>query len=889
MEYTDIDTPLYERYNLNADKYANVLLTTLPFSVRAMKRFNGNGITTVADLLKTTLTYLMSLKGFGKGCLDEVEAFCKKLNEDDSVSATKNEMILSSVSPFFISHRDEIAVGDFSVFDEMELSEGEMETLQRYKEAYDVLGEDLVFECVASLGNIAPIIKMFEDYQRVTKKCTEILEIARDIPYNRKKNKAFGYINAFTLDEKERSLLKSTCETEETTLISMARTDKVDDTSTYLLLKKFFKWCTFDLEKEISHLFENIYSKERICTVIQLRAKKQTLEQVGGVLGVTRERVRQIELKARRKFAYFYSRIRIISKIVAEQNGDIIVTPVNIGKYCGEYTSDLLFFLRLYENAHYTYDQLLDVFILGDDSITGRVQSIIESLPEIVKISNLDSVLREAAEEADIPAEMLEKTFLDAYRIKGDVYHRCRFSLATIYERVLDTHYPQGFRAYDIDELRRFREIIADEYGDVGVPVNDRALTSRVASICILCGKGVYRTKKRESYIPRQLANKICEYIDNSENTIFLTNTLFNVFEEELMAAGIDNKYFLQGVLRELFADKFVFTRDYISKDVDVTSLYSEVVEFIRKSDFPVSKAKIQEAFPGITEIVINFSVADPDVLNYFGEYLHASKLNILDNEKAYLFDVIDELISDGKVHHGQEIYEIISRQKPEILTRNAAMFQFSAFSVCEHLFRDKFQFSRPCVAKNGIEIGRMTERLHDLIYSGDEFTVSEISRFCKDNHFQINSLLEYVNGCNDEFLLVNDDTMMRISRTGIDEAVAHQVENIILESICETTPVKNLMVWAELPAVKVPWTEWLIYSVIIKWGTKLRAATSSNQFRLSVPLVAPVDNFDPSAFKDIDKNDSPAAFVADDLSNMDSLLEEIMGDDFLDDFLDDF
>ncbi len=543
-----------------------------------------------------------------------------------------------------------------------------------------------------------------------------------------------------------------------------------------------------------------------------------------------------------------------------------------------------MFFLQSYESANYTYDRQLDVFVLGDDSITGRVQNCIETLPEIVKASQLDSILGDAAEEADIPLEMLEKAFIDAYRLTGEVFHRCRLSLAAIYERVLDTHYPQGFKAYDADELLRFREIIANEYGDVGLPANDRALTARVASICVLCGKGVYRLKKKD-YLPCQLANKICEYIENSESTIFLTNTLFSIFEEELLAAGIDNKYFLQGVLHELFADRFVFRRDYISKDVDVSSVYSAVVDFIKKSNFPVSKAQIQEAFPGITEIVINFSVSDPNVLNYFGEYLHASKLNILDNEKTYLFNVINALTSDGEAHHGREIYEIISHQKPEILTRNAAMYPFSAFSVVEFLFRDKFQFSRPYVAKNGVEIGRPAERLHDLIYSSDEFTVSEISEFGRDNHFQIYSLLEYVNGCNDEFLLINDDTMMRIDRTGIDEVVAHQVEDIISDSISETTLVKNLSIWADLPSIKVPWTEWLIYSVIFKWGTKLVAATTSNQFRLSVPLVAPVDNFDPSAFKDVDKGDSSVSFVADDLSDMDSLLEDIIGDDFLDNF----
>jgi hypothetical protein len=111
------------------------------------------------------------------------------------------------------------------------------------------------------------------------------------------------------------------------------------------------------------------------------------------------------------------------------------------------------------------------------------------------------------------------------------------------------------------------------------------------------------------------------------------------------------------------------------------------------------------------------------------------------------------------------------------------------------------------------------------------------------------------------------------------------KVESIILNTISETTPVKNLSIWAELPTINIPWTEWLVYSVIFKWGTKLLAATSSNQFRLSVPLVAPVDNYDPSAFKDMDKGDSSVSFVADDLSDMDSLLEDIIGDDFLDNF----
>lgn len=313
--------------------------------------------------------------------------------------------------------------------------------------------------------------------------------------------------------------------------------------------------------------------------------------------------------------------------------------------------------------------------------------------------------------------------------------------------------------------------------------------------------------------------------------------------------------------------------------------MYSEVVNFIKKSNFPVSKTQIQEAFPGMTDIVINLSVSDPNVLNYFGEYLHASKLNVLETEKNYLFNVVKELTADGQAHHGREIYEVVSLECPEILTRNAALYPFSTFSIIEFLFREEFQFSRPFFAMKGVDIDRPAERLHDLIYSADEFTVTEISEFGRENHFQIYSLLEYVNDCNDEFLLVDDDRMMRIGLTGVNEDIANQVENIILSSISETTPIKNLSIWSELPAIKIPWTEWLIYSVVLKWGTKLLSVTSSSQFRISIPLVAPKSNYDPSAFKNINKGEDSCIYIADDLSNMDALLEDIIGNDLLDDF----
>lgn len=493
----------------------------------------------------------------------------------------------------------------------------------------------------------------------------------------------------------------------------------------------------------------------------------------------------------------------------------------------------------------------MDVFILGDDSLSSRVQAYLETIPDIISTSQLPAILAAASEDEDIPAEMLERGIKETYRITGEVYHRTRLSLASIYTSIIGEFYPNGIHAYDDNEIARFRQLVFERYGDVKLPENNRALTARIAGICILCDRGTYRLKQKQ-YISRKLANRIDCYMEDSEFPIFLTNTLYSVFKAELIAEGVTNKYYLQGILHELFGHKYNFSRDYISKDSEITSVYSTIVTYIEDFEHPVARQQIQSAFPGVPEIVISFAVEDSEILNYFGSYLHASHLSVSDDEKRYLESTIAQIVADNGTHHIKDITQIIMRDKPEVLTRNAALFPFSAYSLIEYLFRSKFQFSRPYVAKNGVDIDRSADRLHDMIYSEETFTVAQISDFCKESHYQIQSMLEYLNSCNDQFFMTDTETIVLISKTGITEEIVDVLESTILTELTETMPILNLLCWQQFPAIQIPWTEWLVYSAINKWGKQLSVSTSNNQLRLAIPLIAPKGQMDESKFRGI-------------------------------------
>lgn len=878
MEHNETIT-YAERYSIDISEYADVSVNTQPFSNRVMNRFMGNGITTVAKLLEATPAQLMQLNGFGRTCLVEVEEYCRTLAWNGSAPRSAS-LARHEGQNKFKQFSEQIALGDFSFAAQMELSDDDRVYIKELKEAYDILGAEFVLLCIAAPQKIVPIWEMFDTFQTESRPYLEIQSLAHNIPIARMGNRARWYINAFTIREEERELLNEFCSSENTTLAEMVAHFEYKNDRLFILMKQFLNWCTFDLHKEIDQLFSKLYKNERARTIIQARAAGQTLEQLGNLFGLTRERVRQIEKKVKHTFARLHSRIRIVSKIAAERDGDTILTPTEIARYCNNDSEELLYLLQSYEGTNYTYDRQLNVFILGDDSLHDRVDAYLETLPKVITAEQFEKYAAEAEDEEDIPQEMFEKAFLESYRHTGAVYHRSRLSLAAICQDIMSRYYPSGMHIYDPVELSQFRKYVADEYGDVPISKNDQALSSIIGRVCILCGRGRYRSKK-DQYMPKKLENEIYAYIKGGDYPVYFVGTIFHAYEDKLVAVGIDNRYYLQGVLHEMFADKFIFSRDYISTDPSVTSLYSSVVDFIKKSTYPVSKAQIQAAFPGITDIVITLSVSDPEILNFFGEYLHASRIFITDAERKYLRSVIETILSDGAAHHVKDFYEVIKSEKPEVFKRNSAMYPFSAYSILEYLFRNDFQFLRPYVANNGVEIGRPGERLHELIYSSESIGIVEIREFMKENRFQIQSMIEHVNACNDKYLLIDRDTLTRIDKIGITAEASEEIDRMIAQSIVKTTPIVQLDIWSSLPPLNVPWTEWLLYSVLNKWGQRVTVGTSSNHMKVAVPLVAPVGKYDASEFADLTAPSSASAIQIDNLDHLDELLEDIIGDEF--------
>ena len=114
---------------------------------------------------------------------------------------------------------------------------------------------------------------------------------------------------------------------------------------------------------------------------------------------------------------------------------------------------------------------------------------------------------------------------------------------------------------------------------------------------------------------------------------------------------------------------------------------------------------------------------------------------------------------------------------------------------------------------------------------------------------------------------------MVSIESTGITETISQEMEEIIAVEISCTQPISQITCWHRLPRIAVPWTEWLIYSALNKWGQRLTVTTSSNQLRMAVPLIAPQGEMVVDAFKEIPDE----SVQIDDLDNIDDLIADLI------------
>lgn len=883
LELTGDKIPFWEKYHIEKKPgFDSIEIQESDFSVRLYKRLkNDLNVKTLLDLICLSEDDLFNVRGLGRGCIEELIIYVKDIkNQMSSLEEIEPEY---AAPILFVENRNKVFEGDFSFCEDVSLSEQDYEYLYGLQEAHSVLDKELLNGLCDNEDYLFVLRNTFYEFakplfdaEQRRKHLKDLLNCIQDFKRN---ILASGLIKAYTSEDYLRELLLQPIAEKNYTLENYINCKSVIEDAMYSKVCAFLAWCKYDLNEQIGEIEGKTFKNERSKEIVELRAAGKTLEEIGKQYSVTRERIRQIEKKAVTKFNVAVNTRNIIMKIYAERNEDDVLTRAELKEYFGDKTNMYLYLLMHSSNISYIYDKDLDVVVVGDGTYTSKVADYIDSLPEEFDCNKLSDYIEIATTEYELPDELVEKAIQEEYKITGSVYHRTKLTLANIYISMIKQFFPDGIRAYEDADVNELRKRISEMYGEVKLPNTNRAVGARIASVCVLCDRGTY-IPKREEYISKELLKKIEKYIDDSDNPAFLMNTLFFVFKEDLEKFDIHNKYYLQGVLKELTGDKYIFRKDYLLKEETESGLYDDIVRYIEQFDYPVTKEELKNHYLGVTEIVISLAVADKMILNYFGSYLHASKLKISEEEKIEIESIVNDVMSQQDACHSKDLFPVIYGKMQLMMNRNGIKFGFHLFSVLEFLLSDKYDFHRPYIVKKGASASRPLERVEEYIYSEDVIQLSNLMSYARSVHAAVPSIIELVNTYNEDYLLIDNETLACYNYIGLTRSKIIEINQLIYDEIEETIPIRNLKCINDFPKINVDWNEWLIYG-IANQSDMLEVAMTSTQLRQAVPLVSPVGCMKVDKYESVSFNQNSQLYQLDNLDNIDDLLLDIDDDEW--------
>ena len=706
-------TTLREFLGINVCENADT--SVLPLSVRSFNciRRNIKAEATISDLLDARLTSLIAMRNAGaktiREIIDQVSAYAQSHTGSSTGGAENADA--GALSPAidlrrFEQYTDLIREEKWDEIEQQLTSDEDVETVLRLMDLAEVIGADMTAEAIGNPYVLRAFLPSLRDWlqkaERTTTRINGINMLLSALDPAMRELPVQPFIIAS--DSIDRQALLEAVDDESLTFSQLPEVISEFEERTDQVLRRFLQWCIkLNVPEEIDQMLNACLKNERRESVIRLRAQGKTLEETGAVYQLTRERIRQVEKKAINAFDMKQGGM-ILQKIAALRGGDETLTPAEIAPYAGERADLFLYLLRNSEEPRcYHYSRQLDAFILGNRSKLDLVQRYVDGLPDRIDADAFDGLLDQA--EADgLNPEMVglqiqaDYSFVDSIRI----WQRGRVKRLDMAAEVLRSFDPDGIHVYSQDEMNEFRRRLYKKYGtEIRRTDNDHALATLISKAGILRDRGTY-VAMRPCPIPDELLQRIRDYIEDDRTTVYMFTALFEAFQDDLIRCGVDNRYYLQGILKSLWGDLYSFSKDYLSQGERVVGVYDLVDDYVRKAGGVVTMEDLHNAFPGVTDTVLGFALQQKTILSMFGKYLHVSNLRLSEDDTAKLHGILSALVADGQAHTSDELYQRATREGSAWLDQLDIPYPQALFSVVTYLFGEEFAFARPWVAARG-------------------------------------------------------------------------------------------------------------------------------------------------------------------------------------------
>lgn len=549
--------------------------------------------------------------------------------------------------------------------------------------------------------------------------------------------------------------------------------------------------------------------------------QKRTLADIGNELNLTRERVRQIENK-------------VIQKLIERIN------DIDTILYCfyKDIKKDNINFITLEELLKYIGNEQLSrylIIILSSKEISiiyDEEYGIIYNSKEIT----LEEILYEAQNQLKdiipildvIHYDKVQKYILDhEYKIYQDkILVRKRINISSIYMNEIKESFDSGYNIGSEDDYNKLINILTEKYGDIEIPSMHSIQAMIDRNNFVQINRGAYKAREYAVNLSEKLVEEITDYIIKN-SPIVPYSLIFEKFKKTLETIGIDNRFYLKGVIDDKIPKEFNTTRDFINTNSnEELTLYDVMPKIFKEFNNEFTLEDIKQRMPGLNEYNYeNYVRAEEEnglIRISPKTYIYIEKLNITQETKAELKKYIDNLFEkmESKILTVQKIYANLSIMNRELLNKlhiTARFGDFELFSIIKYLFKEEYYYSRPVISKEENFTTSSYLLIKEYVRKMDKFSYNDIKNYIyKMNIGGLYSYMNFMEDLSDEYVQINKDSMMKIEKFEISKDKLEKIKefvDLLLKS--KNFRTDNFDGYFMLPKLNKPWNKYLLIGII--------------------------------------------------------------------------
>lgn len=602
-----------------------------------------------------------------------------------------------------------------------------------------------------------------------------------------------------------------------------------------------------DTEELFMYLLQRIKDNSDYGILVDRAVNEKTLQEIGEAQGVSRERIRQKEKKILKSIE---SMIRIFIDLNNKEEGVYSLKEcLGVKELSEEDNICLNYALKNSDNLNVEYYKEINKFLLNGskNNIDEEIMNLFNGLSDIVNINT--ELIHDIQEYSKLKIFTLDEIVklimalgykrISDYLIRGNIYKE------KIYTFIVKEYFKEGITFSDENDINKFMDILNKEFS-----IKDNSIRSIKAKIernCVLYNRGTYIHEEMIN-IDNTILESIKDYIDENKQDTLYMNQVFAEFESDLVKCGVDNRYYLQGILKYYYNDIYNFTKDTVYKgDIKYDRNYI-FNKYIKDKGRVVTKEDIEKDLRGWTPIM--FSISEEEckyVLKWNnGSYIHASLIKSSLEDINEINKVLEKMFEERDSLTDNDIYDKLSNTFTKFFNENGIDNGYKLFSILEYLLSNQYYFRRPYVLKSKPkEAVSAVYFMKKLFRENATVTYSQLKDYCTEIKLNNSTMMQSINKLIRDTIEIEKEVYILKEDFNIEEDTLEMIKTKILDIISNNgyVALRAIKDYSDFPNVGYEWNSYLLRDILNNYISEVKELKRKfYDKRYSSPIIVEKD-----------------------------------------------